>query len=139
MAESTLPHRDAVDAFVDRVETESLDAVQRLYLFGSVAHGVHRPDSDVDIFVVVDDRADVSAVEEQLRDVAYDVMLERGATFSIHAVSDTAGCKSVTNFAAPGRRISSRSYSRQYESTLERRGDHPFFRTVLDEGEQIYG
>ena len=112
MAESTLPHRDAVDAFVDRVETESLDAVQRLYLFGSVAHGVHRPDSDVDIFVVVDDRADVSAVEEQLRDVAYDVMLERGATFSIHGVS---------------------------ESTLERRGDHPFFRTMLDEGEQIYG
>ncbi|PSP89946.1 hypothetical protein BRC78_05455 [Halobacteriales archaeon QH_8_68_33] len=29
---------------------------------------------------------------------------------------DTAGCKSVKNFAAPGRRISSRSYSRQYES-----------------------
>ena len=112
MAGSALPHRDAVDAFVDRVETESLDAVQRLSLFGSVAHGVHRPDSDVDIFVVVDDRADVSAVEEQLRDVAYDVMLERGATFSIHAVS---------------------------ESTPERRGDHPFFRTVLDEGEQIYG
>ena len=30
--------------------------------------------------------------------------------------TDTAGCTSVTNFAAPGRRISSRSYSRQYES-----------------------
>jgi hypothetical protein len=29
---------------------------------------------------------------------------------------DTAGCKSVKNFAAPGRRISSRSYSRQYDS-----------------------
>ena len=26
----------------------------------------------------------------------------------------TAGCKSVKNFAAPGRRTSSRSYSRQY-------------------------
>ena len=58
---------------------------------------------------------------------------------------DTAGCKSIKNFAVPGRRISSRSYSRQYEpyatgeladrlgwprrtvyellSTLEERGD----------------
>jgi len=32
-------------------------------------------------------------------------------------VSHTAGCKSVTNFAVPGRRISSRSYSRQYQSS----------------------
>ena len=30
--------------------------------------------------------------------------------------SNTAGCKSVKNFAAPGRRISSRSYSRQYKA-----------------------
>jgi len=38
--------------------------------------------------------------------------------------SHTAGCKSVKNFAAPGRRISSRSYSRQYQSTMSaiRRG-----------------
>lgn len=112
MAESTLPHRNAVDAFVGRVEDEDIDAVQRIYLFGSVAHGVHRADSDVDIFAVVDDSADVSDVEERLRDVAYDVMLERGAVFSIHAVS---------------------------ESTLEQRGDHPFFRTVLDEGQAVYG
>ena len=32
-------------------------------------------------------------------------------------MSHTAGCTSVTNFAAPGRRISSRSYSRQYQSS----------------------
>ncbi|MFB6140403.1 MAG: nucleotidyltransferase domain-containing protein [Halosimplex sp.] len=78
MSESTLPHRDAVEAFVDRVEGGEFDAVRRLYLFGSVARGVHRSDSDVDVFAVLADDADVSAVEEQLRDVAYDVMLERG-------------------------------------------------------------
>lgn len=112
MAESTLPHRDAVDAFVDRVDEERLDAVQRLYLFGSVARGVHRSDSDIDIFAVLEDGADVSAIEERLRDIAYDVMLERGATFSIHAVT---------------------------ESTMDRREEHPFFRTVIEDGQPIYG
>lgn len=112
MAESTLPHRDAVDAFVDRVDDEEIDAVQRMYLFGSVARGVHRADSDVDIFAVLEDNAAVGEVEERLRDVAYDVTLERGPAFSIHAVT---------------------------ESTLERRGDHPFFRTALDEGRAVYG
>ncbi|WP_123538615.1 nucleotidyltransferase domain-containing protein [Halosimplex salinum] len=112
MAESTLPHREAVDAFVERVEDGDFDAIQRLYLFGSVARGTQRPDSDVDIFAVLDDGADVSAVEERLRDLAYDVMLEGGPAFSIHAVT---------------------------ESTVEARADHPFFRTALDEGRPIYG
>ncbi|WP_459194808.1 nucleotidyltransferase domain-containing protein [Halosimplex sp. J119] len=112
MDDSTLPHREAVDTFVDRVDEAHLDTVQRLYLFGSVARGVHRSDSDIDIFAVLDDGADVSAVEERLRDIAYDVMLERGATFSIHAVT---------------------------ESTLNRREDHPFFRTVAEDRQPIYG
>ncbi|QLH84833.1 nucleotidyltransferase domain-containing protein [Halosimplex pelagicum] len=112
MAESTLPHRDAVDAFVDRVEEWGPSAVARLYLFGSVARGGHRSDSDVDVFAVLRDDADASAVEERLRDVAYDVMLERDVAFSIHAMS---------------------------ESTVAERSDHPFVRSVLDEGTRIYG
>ena len=44
--------------------------------------------------------------------------LERGGSAPCTATADTAGCKSVKNFAAPGRRISSRSYSRQYDPPL---------------------
>lgn len=112
MAESALPHPDAVDVFVDRVEAADPDAVERLYLFGSVARGTQRPDSDIDIFAVLDDEADISATEERLRDIAYDVTLSGGPAFSIHA--------------AP-------------ESTVEERTNHPFFRRVLDEGRPIYG
>jgi predicted nucleotidyltransferase len=112
MAGSTLPHRDAVDAFTERVEDGDFAPVRRLYLFGSVARGGHRADSDVDVLAVLDDDADVSAVEERLRDVAYDVMLGQNVVFSIHAVS---------------------------ESTLAARSDHPFFRRVLDEGTPVCG
>ncbi|WP_436931545.1 nucleotidyltransferase domain-containing protein [Halosimplex halobium] len=112
MAESTLPHRDAVDVFTERVEDGDFDPVRRLYLFGSVARGGHRADSDVDVLAVLDDDADVSAVEERLRDVAYDVMLDRDVPFSVHAVT---------------------------EPTLADRSDHPFFRRVLDEGTPVYG
>ena len=45
--------------------------------------------------------------------------------FRIH----TAGCKSVTNFAAPGRRISSRSYSRQYQFTPDGSSPSLMYRT----------
>jgi hypothetical protein len=37
--------------------------------------------------------------------------------------ADTAGCKSVTNFATPGSRISSNSYSQQYEENAMRNGE----------------
>lgn len=111
MAESTLPHRDAVDAFVDRVDGADIPSVDRLFLFGSVARATHTPDSDIDVLAVLEDSADAERIEERLRDVAYDVMLERGTVFSIHAVT---------------------------ESTLRER-DHPFFRTILEEGRLIYG
>lgn len=111
MAEATLPHGDAVDAFVDRVEAADIEAIERLLLFGSVARAAHGPDSDIDVLAIVDDEEDAPDVEERLRDLAYDVMLARGPAFSIHAVS---------------------------ESTAERRADHPFFRSVFDEGRPIY-
>lgn len=59
-----------------------------------------------------DDGADAVGIEEQLRDIAYDVMLDRGAVFSIHGVT---------------------------ASTLASRSDHPFFERVLTDGEPMYG
>lgn len=112
MSATTLPHDDAVTDFADRVEAAEIPSLQQLVLFGSVAHAEHASDSDIDILAVIDTDANISVVEEKLRDLAYDVMLEHGAVFSIHGVS---------------------------ESTLDRRSDHPFFRRVLAEGDPIYG
>lgn len=112
MASTTLPHEDAVAAFVDRVEAADIPEVRRLVLFGSVARRTQETDSDVDILAVLAEEANEAAVEEQLRNLAYEVMLEHGVAFSIHGVT---------------------------ESTLDRRSDHPFFRRALADGEPIYG
>lgn len=108
---SVLPHEDAVSAFVERVEDAGIPAVQRLVLFGSVARATQDSDSDIDILAVIDD-ADERAIEAQLRDIAYDVLLDYGAAFSIHGVT---------------------------ESTLDDRSDHPFFRRAISDGAAIYG
>ena len=112
MASTAFPHEDALDAFVEQVEAAGIPEVRRLVLFGSVARGTHRGDSDVDVLAVLVENADEAAVEERLRDLAYDVMLEHGAAISIHGVT---------------------------ESTLSSRSDHPFFRRALADGEPIYG
>lgn len=112
MTSTSLPHEDAVADFVDRVEAADLPGVRRLVLFGSVARGTQSDDSDVDILAVLAEGADEVAVEERLRDLAYDVMLEHGTVFSTHDVT---------------------------ESTLDRRSDHPFFRHALVDGEPIHG
>lgn len=112
MADATLPHGDAVDDFVERVDAADLPEVQRLILFGSVAQTRHTADSDIDVLAVLDDDADVRVVEERLRDIAYDVLLERDVVISIHAMT---------------------------ESAFEGRSEHPFVQTVRSEGEIVYG
>ena len=112
MATTKLPHDDSLEAFVERVRAADITQLQQLVVFGSVARETHSDESDIDILAVIDDEADRTAVEERLRDIAYDVMLEEGAVFSIHGVDD---------------------------STLTSRSDHPFFRRALSDGESIYG
>lgn len=106
------PHEAAITDFVERVGEADIDGLSRLILFGSVARRSYTADSDVDVLAVVDTAADEHAIEETLRDRAYDTMLDRGVVFSIHAVT---------------------------ESTYERRADHPFFETVAAKGQPIYG
>lgn len=107
-----LPHEAAVDDFADRVANADIEGLERLILFGSVAKTTHTLDSDVDVLAVVDTSVDVHTVEETLRDIAYDTMLDCGVVFSIHAVTT---------------------------ATFEQRADHPFFQIVSNEGTPIYG
>lgn len=108
-----LPHGDAVDDFVERVRNSDLDdVIDRLILFGSVARSAHGVDSDIDVMAIVETDTDVHTIEESLRDLAYDTMLDHEVVLSIHAVS---------------------------RSTFEQRANHPFFETVTSEGQAIYG
>lgn len=79
-------HREAADAFTERVRDRLGDAVDSLYLFGSVRRGTAAADSDVDVLAVVADDADYAAVDDGLLDVAYDVQLEHGVRVEVHSI-----------------------------------------------------
>lgn len=64
-------HRKAFEKFVERAEEELGDQIVQIMLFGSVARGEENEESDVDVLVVVRDKA----VKDQVFDLAYQIML----------------------------------------------------------------
>ena len=53
--------------------------LKRVILYGSYARGDFRPDSDIDVMILVDtDRAGVSPLEKKICDVTYDFNDEHG-------------------------------------------------------------
>ena len=102
-------HAAAAAAFARRVRDREDLELASLILFGSTARGdASGLSSDVDFLAVVPDDADRPAIEDELRDVAYGVMLEFGPVVEVHVLS---------------------------RSTFERRRDHPFVRRAVREGE----
>jgi predicted nucleotidyltransferase len=102
-------HSAAARAFARRVRDRESVELDALILFGSTARGeASGLGSDVDFLAVVPDEADRPAVEDELRDVAYDVMLEFGPVVEVHVVT---------------------------RRTFEQRRDHPFVRRAVREGE----
>jgi predicted nucleotidyltransferase len=89
MADTTGSHRATVDAFASRVQEADLDSVRELLLFGSVARGTQSSDSDADVLAVIEDSAHRSAVEDRLRDIAYEVELDRGVVLSLVVLSES--------------------------------------------------
>ncbi len=101
-------HEAAVEEFVERVREQGIEGVESIYLFGSVARGEARGrDSDADLFVVLSDDVDRADTQRTLRDLAYEVLLDHDIVISVHT---------------------------QSRSRFEARRDHPFNRTVLNEG-----
>jgi predicted nucleotidyltransferase len=83
-------HYRAAEAFARRVREECGDGVETIVLYGSVARGEQRGrDSDVDLLVVLADDVDRAAYERRVRDLAYDVELERGVVLSLIVMSAT--------------------------------------------------
>jgi antitoxin ChpS len=78
------PDQKAVDAalraFSGAVHDKYGEKLAGVYLFGSRARGDHKPFSDVDLAVVIDDR-DVGSLGHRidLSNLAYDVLLDTGA------------------------------------------------------------
>ena len=69
--------RKAAQAFLRRLGREY--DVDRLILFGSRARGDHRPDSDLDLAVVLTgQRADFIETKLDMAGIAFDTMMETG-------------------------------------------------------------
>jgi predicted nucleotidyltransferase len=80
--------RLALASFRAKLRAELGDRVRRVVLFGSVARGKARWDSDVDVLVLLDraERAD----ERRIIDMAADELPERGVLLSPTVMSEDA-------------------------------------------------
>lgn len=77
MSESV--HRRAFDAFATRAQDRLGESLHSVTLFGSVARGEQRSDSDVDILAVVEKAED----KRVLHDLAFEVEVESGVVLSL--------------------------------------------------------
>ena len=68
---------EAINEFVDRLKDRIPTKMVNVYLFGSVAKGTAKPESDVDILVVYRD-ASSDLVLDVVCEIAFDIALERG-------------------------------------------------------------
>lgn len=83
-------HREAFEEFAERAQEELGSSLEKLVLYGSVARGEEREDSDVDVFVVVKGKSDKEVVEE----LAFDVNVEFGV-FMVPVVKTVEEFESV--------------------------------------------
>ncbi|WP_407393484.1 nucleotidyltransferase domain-containing protein [Methanobrevibacter sp.] len=61
------------------------DKIKLMMLFGSVARGDYRPDSDIDILVVSNYRKDIWP---QISTIIADTVLKEGELLSVHVMSE---------------------------------------------------
>jgi predicted nucleotidyltransferase/DNA-binding transcriptional ArsR family regulator len=106
---SSMPHREAASAFVDRARDQLSGAIEEVYIFGSVARRAETAMSDVDILVVIANEADFQAIDDRLLEIAFDIQLEYDVAIEVHSLQAS-----------------------EFE-TRRTRGE-PFVRTILEEG-----
>jgi antitoxin ChpS len=76
---SRLKVQEALHAFTDAVTRREGDRFQSAILFGSHARGDDRPESDVDVAVILTELpASLIDTKLALADIAYDVLLDTG-------------------------------------------------------------
>jgi predicted nucleotidyltransferase len=77
----------AVNEFVKRANDAYVDRIKSITLFGSVARGTARTDSDIDLLVVVD-REDFR-LRRELISIAFDILMETGLDLSVKVISSS--------------------------------------------------
>jgi len=78
-------YREAVEEFVRRVLERYKDKIESIILFGSVARGEAKEDSDIDILIVV--KKEDFKLRRALIGVAFDILLETGKDISVKVLS----------------------------------------------------
>lgn len=78
-------HREVAEEFVRRLKRRYGDRIERVVLFGSVARGEARKDSDVDLLVVAPGDRFLLRRELMADVIAY--LLERGVYISVKVVT----------------------------------------------------
>lgn len=83
-------HSVAAETFVSRTNARFDDEIVSVFVFGSTARGETATlASDVDVLVVLSDDVDRESIEDELRDIAYDVMLEYGPVVELHLLTQS--------------------------------------------------
>ena len=78
-------YRGAVEEFVRRVLERYRDKIDSIILFGSVARGEAKEDSDIDVLIVV--KKEDFKLRRALIGVAFDILLETGSDISVKVLS----------------------------------------------------
>jgi predicted nucleotidyltransferase len=76
MVQSDSNRRRAIDAFAGCLRRDLPDNIVDLRLFGSEARGDATPESDIDVFVVVQPEHERATPETRVIDIAFDINLE---------------------------------------------------------------
>jgi predicted nucleotidyltransferase len=83
-AASTTDHEQVAEMFATAVCDALGEVIDELLVFGSTVRGEARGiDSDVDIFVVLNE----DGYEDRIREIAYDYQLDTGIVISIHTMT----------------------------------------------------
>jgi len=78
-------YRGAVEEFVRRVLERYRDKIDSIILFGSVARGEAKEDSDIDVLIVI--KKEDFKLRRALIGVAFDILLETGNDISVKVLS----------------------------------------------------
>jgi Predicted nucleotidyltransferases len=79
-------YEKAVDEFVKRVEKDHLNEIESIVLFGSVARGEAREDSDIDILVIT--KKEDFKLRRLFIGAAFDIFMETGKNISVKVISN---------------------------------------------------
>jgi len=74
-----------LDEFVEKAIKAHGDRIRSITLFGSVARGTARHDSDIDLLVVIDEED--FRLRRKLIGLAFDILLDTGENISVEVLS----------------------------------------------------